>query len=108
STGARRRRTTSCAGRDTRTAGGARGGSRRAARVRRRGRSEQHAVAIDGGGEGERQGRATGVSKMRRHRPRALAPRVVKTASPHASRNSKAFFTNAWWYWKTPPCPASS
>src|SRR5205085_6381613 len=32
----------------------------------------------------------------------------VKTASPHASRNSKAFFTNAWWYWKTPPCPASS
>ncbi len=29
-------------------------------------------------------------------------------AMSQVSRNSRAFFTNASWYWKMPPCPASS
>jgi len=31
-----------------------------------------------------------------------------RCSETHASRNANAFFTNASWYWKTPPCPASS
>src|SRR5205823_8784818 len=41
-----------------------RGGSHRAARLRRVGRAEQHAVADDAGGEGQGQERATGVQRQ--------------------------------------------
>ncbi len=40
--------------------------------------------------------------------PQATPGTTSRSLLPHASRNSKAFFTNASWYWKMPPCPASS